>query len=166
MLQVVCGHWTNAFQFRREGSSYLCKVWALISKVSHWSYFELPLSVRREFVSCLALLLLLQFNLRAPLDPTVTVSDASETGGGACASTCLTRKRKQAFISEISRIPAAGRDEIGFISLSGGIGGVRQAFNLLGIEVAAFASSEICPHASRVVRSAWPDVQEWGTFVL
>ena len=56
MLQVVCGHWTNAFQFRREGSSFLCRVRPLIFKMSNWSYFELPLSVRREFVSCLALL--------------------------------------------------------------------------------------------------------------
>ena len=160
MLQVVCGHWTNAFQLREE-SSFLCGVWPLISKMSNWSYFELPLSVRREFVSCLALLLLLQFNLRAPLDPMVTVSDASETGGGACASTGLTPEGRQAFISEISRDPAAGRDEVELISLFDGIGGARQAFNLLGTEVAAFAS-EICPHASRVVRSDWPDVQEWG----
>ena len=161
-LQVLCGHWTNAFQFRREASSYLSKVWSLISKMSNWSYFILPLSVRREFISCLALLPLLQFNLRAALDPMVTVSDASETGGGACASISLTQEGIQAFTREINRIPAAGRDEVGLISLFDGIGGARQAFNLLGLEVAAFASSEVCPHACRVVRSAWPDVQEWG----
>ena len=66
MLQVVCGHWTNVFQFRREGSSFLRRVWSLIAKLQEWASIELPLPIKREFMSCLILLPLMQISLRAP----------------------------------------------------------------------------------------------------
>ena len=166
VLQVVCGHWTNAFQFRREGSSYLTRVWSLIAKLPNYASIELPLPIKREFMSCLMLLPLMQINLRAPIDNILTVSDASETGGGVCASSRLTDLGAKAFASELANPPALGRDIVGLIALFDGIGGARRSFDLLGVELAAFATSEINEPASKIVRSAWPDVQEWGDIKL
>ena len=162
MLQVVCGHWTNAFQFRREGSSYLCRVWSLIAKLPDWASIVLPLPIKREFMSCLILLPLMQIDLRAPIDDILSASDASERGGGVCVSSELTDSGKRAFASELAVPPGLGRDVVGLVSLFDGIGGARRSFDLLGVELAAFAISEISEPACKIVRHVWPEVQEWG----
>eukprot|EP00973_Karenia_brevis_P047951 6654572-Karenia_brevis.AAC.1 len=50
--------------------------------------------------------------------------------------------------------------EVGLIDLCGGIGGARQALELVGCRVAVFASSEIDESCRRVVKRQWPEVIE------
>ena len=123
----------------------------------------MPLKVCRELACLLAILPLLLYDLRAPLQELVTASDASETGGGACATTGLTREGLRVLDGLRVSGDAAGRDEVGLFAAFDGIGGARHAFELLNIELALYATSEIDEAANRVVERAWPDARMLGS---
>ena len=58
---------------------------------------------------------------------------------------------------------ASGRDEVGLFAAFDGVGGARRAFELLNVELALYATSEIDVSANRVVERAWPDVRALGS---
>jgi hypothetical protein len=74
----------------------------------------------------------MRFSLTMPFDKIVTVSDASEGGGGACYSVGLAELDIRHFGSLNGRCLARARDIIILISLFDGIGGGRRALELLG----------------------------------
>ena len=83
-LQVAAGHWTNLFQYRKEVSCTLNRVWRVLVKWGAPRRRVLPSIARRELLEALICLPLLQMDLRAVPSQWTTVSDASEEGGGVC----------------------------------------------------------------------------------
>ena len=156
-LQVLGGQWVHALQFRRECSSLLNRFWEFVG-CSRWesTYRVLPAGVKTEVRKLLGILPLLVFDLRAPPHGVVTASDASETGGGVCRARGLTERGRDEVARREGRTGARGRDRVCLISLCDGIGGAKRALDLLGVETAAYASSEIDDTCRRVVCTAWP----------
>ena len=158
-LQIAAGHWTHAIELKRETASVFSQIWPDIVRRSILPPRPLFPAVRREFVMAMALLPLMQADLRLTVDPRITVSDASETGGGVCVATGLTTEGVAAFRRELATKTAVGRDEIGLISGFEGIGGDRRAFDLLGVEIAGHLTIEIDERARRVTAAAWPGAE-------
>jgi len=104
----------------------------------------------------MAILPLIQADLRLLTDHRVTVSDASETGGGVCLATGLTETGYNAFRRELALAEGIGGDTVGLVGGFEGIGGARRALEILGIRVTAHFSIEIDPRAQRVTAAAWP----------
>ena len=161
-LQVVGGNWTCNLVFAKEASVFLGDFW----QFCQWPYGlwhdGIPHAVGTELLRVCALLPLMRMDLRAVPSPVVTVSDASEWGGGVCVSRGLTPSGRAAFVSEMSALGSRARDELGLVSLCGGIGAARRSLELLGVEVAVFVLAEIDPRAIAVVRARWPEVVVWG----
>ncbi len=95
-LQVVCGHLVYFASFRRPLMVLFQQVWVFMSTHTRvdspqgreWLVARtLPDSVLDEIWLGLLLLPLACIDLKVPLSPMVTVSDASESGGGVCYST-------------------------------------------------------------------------------
>ncbi|CAK0867015.1 unnamed protein product, partial [Prorocentrum cordatum] len=162
VLQVLGGHWTHIFQFRREASSLLVHFWPLLRRALQKGSVELCPLVRNELHLCMFVLPLTAFNLRAPIVSTLTASDACEDGGGVCATRGLTPYGVTAVARDIVLQSRGPFDKVGLVELCGGIGGARQALHLLGVTPAMYAYSEIDEAAIRVVKSQWPDVVELG----
>jgi len=107
-------------------------------------------------------LTLMVIDLRSRPSGIVTVSDASEEGGGACRANSFTQQGRLEVLCDLGREPGRGRDKIIVLSLCDGIGGAMRAFELLGVEVALFAAAETDKRACRVTRARWPFVVELG----
>ena len=104
----------------------------------------------------------INMDLRRPVGDLITVSDASEYGGGACVAKALTASG-MANLGKLGLAEgSAGRDEWALIECFAGIGGCRRAFELCNFEVAAHAVCEIKPEAVAVLMAAWPDSLQWG----
>ena len=90
------------------------------------------------------------------------MSQTPETGGAFCRSTGLTSEG----LRSLGRWSHGGRDygadEILLISLFDGVGGARRAFELCRVGISGYGASEICEHAKRLVRYAWPGCVELG----
>ncbi|CAK0854449.1 unnamed protein product [Prorocentrum cordatum] len=151
-LQVLGGHWTHLFQFRREASSLLVHFWPLLTTALRRRKVAATELVRTELWLCVVHLPLLAVSLRSAIDPVVTASDASEQGGGRLRIPGL----------HTHRAPGRATDGLGLDSLCDGIGGARQALHLLGITPAMYCSSEVDDAALRVIRARWPEAVELG----
>eukprot|EP00971_Amphidinium_carterae_P091064 1802621-Amphidinium_carterae.2 len=74
----------------------LSDVWRVMQKLGK-QHRRLPASAKLELIHCLGVMPLLSCYLRSHLDERLTVSDASETGGGVCVSTGLTERGMEAW---------------------------------------------------------------------
>ena len=119
-------------------------------------------SVRAELLRCLCLLPMTSVNLRSPVEPRLTASDASGLGGGVCVSAGLSTEGVAAAKRCLAGDLGTGRDHVGLLSLCDGIGGARRALELLNVEVCGYASCEHGEAARRIVKVAWPDVVDLG----
>ena len=101
-------------------------------------------------------------DFRVPFDPVVSVSDASERGCGVCISAGPSADSRNVAVTEPPSGAKACEMRLGVYSFFDGIGGVRQALDLIGCEPAAFVCSEIDPAAVRVVDRQWPGTLQLG----
>ena len=92
-LQSVAGRWVFAFEFNRQLGGCLYEVWKAISLFRSG---HLAGKVVQEFLLCMCGASFLEINMRWKLDPWPLVSDASETGGGACYGGRLTLEGERA----------------------------------------------------------------------
>ncbi|CAK0801499.1 unnamed protein product, partial [Prorocentrum cordatum] len=145
-LQVFGGHWTHAMQFRREASG--------------------ALAVHSELWLAIFLLSVMVIWLGSPLDPVPTASDASETGGGVCATRGLSPRGHAAALRDLALLDASAADAVGLIGVCDGVGGARQAFHLLGLAPAMHRSIESDPAARQAMKARWPDGQNLGDLGL
>ena len=87
-MQVVCGGLVYFSMFRRPMLGLLNAVWRFIESFSEkqQKYQPLPKECRFEILRFLCLMPLVRMNFRCDVDPMVTCSDASLSGGGVCRS--------------------------------------------------------------------------------
>ena len=103
------------------------------------------------------------FNLKASIDAVVTVSDASETGGGLCYASRLTRAghEEAQLLLEGKKAPEAplavpghlsADEQVLVIDLFAGIGGLGESLRKAGIPWKHLVAVEIDPNCRRLLR--------------
>lgn len=178
-MQMLAGGLVYIFSFRRPLMSTLNEIWSfIVSFKDDKQWLPLPMRVQEELVAAFFLSVFSFMNFRLPINPVVTASDASETGGGLTASESLTN-----WGVKVSK--AAGRGDsfeefheqgLLVISLFDGIGALRVALENLKVPLAGYVAVEKDEKASRVVESHFPsctfctdvtnissaDIRAWG----
>ena len=162
-LQVVCGGLVYMAMFRRPLLGSLNHVWTFIESFREGSprFRVLPPVCRLEILRFLSLSPLARFDFRMAVDPIVSCSDASTSGGGICISKGLSQVGSLAcqgkLRGEVSEI--RGDDQVLCVGLFDGIGALRVALDLLGCKVLGHVSVEINSQANRVIESHFPEVE-------
>jgi hypothetical protein len=129
-------------QCRRPCMSSFNGVWKQLHRNMFSARYAMHPDTKDEFLLALGLLPLMYFSISSPCSAVVTVSDASLTGGGVCASNQLSW-RGENMVKEMLRQPYLdGLDSVGLVECFGGIGGGRRACELAGLHVACHASIE------------------------
>ena len=167
-MQVVCGGLVYFSTFRRQLLGGLNAVWAFIESFNVRGRHRLPIPkvVKLEIRRFLCLVPLCRMSFRMGLRSLITCSDASEHGGGVCASTGLTRFGEQVALGGAAVEMQANRGgRILSIGLFDGIGSLRVALDLLGCDVAGHISVEKDPGARRVVEHHFPGTLHYHDIV-
>ena len=159
-LQVACGGLVYVSMFRRPILGCLNAVWQhIVSLPEAGSRCRpLPIQCRLELLRVLCLIPLARMDFRLAVDPKITCSDASESGGGLCSSVRL---------SSLGQMAASGAlrghqeelhngDSVLCVGVFDGIGALRVALDLLGCRVLGYVSIEANEAASRVVEAHFP----------
>lgn len=148
--QVACGGLVYFTMFRRPLLSCLNRVWTHIEEFNTSSarFLPIPDDCRLELYRFLSLLPLARLDFRLDVDPMVTCSDASTTGGGVCASIGLTHLGGEVAAGGLrGEVPSGGQGlRVLSVGLFDGIGSLRVALDALGIKVIGHVSVE--PNAS------------------
>ena len=155
VASMGAGKWVFALQFRRQLMVIMDSIW-LITSGSQRSWSQLC-TVEEELLLLCAGVGFLSIDMRAEASEIVTVSDASESGGGSCRSVGLTDLGREALAYLTTSSQGPGRDEVVLIESFGGIGGARRAVDLLGVEIALHIHLEQDGAARKVSHAAWPD---------
>ena len=142
-LQIYAGKAVHILQFRRCLFSVMEEIFTSIAS----SGVRCPITpkLRNELLLLECLLPMAQFNLRASVDPIVTVSDASETGGGMCFASRLSRAGEEEALKLLEGQTKPERDAVDptrlaheervlVIDLFSGIGGLTLALKKAGID--------------------------------
>eukprot|EP00971_Amphidinium_carterae_P087700 1735142-Amphidinium_carterae.1 len=101
---------------RRESMTCLNRSWRLLARPEGVP-LPLPEIVKREWLIAVLHLPLLQVNLRARVSPVVLASDASETGGGACATVKLSELGLAALGTPAVLHPGRARDSLLLVTI-------------------------------------------------
>lgn len=139
--QVVAGRCLRFTLRNRACMVSLDHIWRWICCGSRRS--GLPCSVAAELWSVLALLPLSFTNLRPVVDGQAACSDASKNGGAVCVSRQLSSIGLRHIAAQTRPMPHVAAKTFGLLSLFDGVGEARQAWSLLGLEVAAYFSVEL-----------------------
>ncbi|CAK0891073.1 unnamed protein product [Prorocentrum cordatum] len=190
VAMAALGKLVRAFEFRRPLFGVLNSVWTLAASSAQGAVLDAEMV--EELLMGVMVLPLAASSLRARIDGVVTSSDASEMGGGVCASAGLRED-----VAAAVQVPRTVPDQLGMgarllnmpedparpwaaanprvparavrrvlsvllIGLFDGIGGLAVAFSRLPVRIAACVAAETDAKARRVVRLRWPGVIDWG----
>ena len=111
----------------------------------------------------LLLMPLIHINFKVETSPVISVSDASERGGGVCVARSLTAAGVEAWQQWMCRLPNLASGMFVLVESCAGIGGARRACELLGMAPALYIFNEVSVEAIRVVQQAWPDAVHMGS---
>ena len=167
-MQIYCGKAVHLVQFRRCLFSYLDEIWKQVG--GKRDHFALRKGSLDEMLALEAAMPMAYCNLRAKLDPLVTASDASETGGGTCFSSRLTHLGQE----EAKRILQGGdpdergaaEDEVKedekilVFDFFGGIGGLPRSLERSGARITHMVVIEKERDLRRLHRRVWPGSEE------
>ena len=160
-LQVVGGGLVYLAMFRRPLLGGLNAIWEFIQVLSKYppvTKLPLPRNVVAELARFISLVPLAKLDFRTDVDPHVTASDASTTGGGITVSRNLTALGEVAAQATV-RGDIAGEEihsQVLTIGLFDGIGALRVAVDALGVPCIGHISIECSQSASRVVEAHFP----------
>ena len=160
LAQVCLGRWVRVLCMRRATMGVFDRAWRWLTQ--HTRRAAVPGNVVEELLCAASLAPLCLGDLPATIDNVVTVSDASPSGGGACASRGLMPLCADTAVRCGRPAFHVAEEELILVGAFDGIAGLREAWDRLGLPAAHYVSLEIDPPARRVARDAWPDVDEWG----
>eukprot|EP00435_Cladocopium_sp_Y103_P015411 s1282_g3.t1 len=158
-MQMVAGGMVYLFSFRRPLMSLLNEVWHYIASFKNDQDFKpIPALVKQELCAAFFLTSLAFMNFRLPASPIVTASDASEQGGGLCASVGLTSWGSKASQGTVRGERFEDFKEMGLlvVSLFDGVGTLRVCLDALSIPLAGYISVEKDEACRRVLESHYP----------
>ena len=157
--QIILGRWVFILQFRRAAMAVLSHSWETIE--TPWASKSKVNLMLKELQMLMCLGPVIQTDMRCEYDDMVTCSDASETGGAAARSAGLSWSGH----SLTNALQNRGRQPILcpilVVSLFNGVGGAFRIYDILGVRPLGKIAVEINKEASRVTRTAWPDVEEY-----
>ena len=157
MLQIACGRWVHAFQYRRPLMSCLDVIWAYIGRST--TRKSIAGEVRRELMRSLALLPMAHTYLGAEVANFVTASDASTKGGAIGIAKTLTNEGKD-FIMGSRQLSSFGREiPVLVLSLCNGVGGSFRTYDVLGLRPMAMIAVDISKEANRITSRRWPNAE-------
>ena len=157
---MVCGRRIFAFQFKRPLMVLFMNVLDVVNlKVHAWKRIA---AIAEEMILAIATLPLLGMDLRNLVNPVVTASDASETGGGVCSSCSVTDLCLARLGGGVRAAAGSRADGLCLVETFGGIGGMRRSLEILGVVPALYLHSEIDEAANRVVQCNYPDQVSLG----
>eukprot|EP00438_Fugacium_kawagutii_P026600 Skav213726 [mRNA] locus=scaffold2563:64713:68294:+ [translate_table: standard] len=158
--QVVCGGLVYFSMFRRPLLGCLNRVWSHIESYSSSCAKTLPTpdDCRLELLRFLGLVPLARLDFRLDMDPAVSCSDASTSGGGICVSSKLSALGSVVAQGDLRGEFAEAQtgDMVLTIGLFDGIAALRVAMELQGVAGGGHISVEQHEPASRVVEANWP----------
>ncbi|CAE7827088.1 unnamed protein product [Symbiodinium sp. CCMP2592] len=161
-MQVICGGLVYFAMFRRPLMSCLNYVWKFIHSFDLTSdtVLKIPTGVMSELLVFLGLLPLAHMDFRTSVSTVVTASDASNLGGGICASSGITSLGDAVASADFRGdssidVPDGG---VVCIGLFDGISAMRVALEAIRTRVVLHVSAEIDPTCRRVVETHFPDV--------
>eukprot|EP00438_Fugacium_kawagutii_P007951 Skav214090 [mRNA] locus=scaffold5449:51559:56206:+ [translate_table: standard] len=162
-LQVVGGGMVYISMFKRQILGSLNQIWRdIVSFEKKPTGLRLPLrqATALELARFVGLVPLAFFDLRCGVDPLVSVSDASTTGGGFCVSRGVSPYGMAAALSSVRGDLPEEHDfcQVLTIGLFDGISGLRIAMDILGAPLAGHISIEKNPDARRVTEANFGDV--------
>ena len=165
-MQVICGGLVYFAMFRRPLMSCLNYVWKFIHSfdLSSEKVLRIPTGVMSELLVFLGLLPLVHMDFRTSVSSVVTASDASNLGGGICASSGITSLGDSVASAEfrgesLVDVPEGG---VVCIGLFDGISAMRVALESIRARVVLHISVESDPTCRRVVETHFPDVAHYG----
>ncbi|CAK0797071.1 unnamed protein product, partial [Prorocentrum cordatum] len=189
VCMIVFGELERAFEFGRPLSGLLNSAWPMSTARSTVQYNA---EMVEEFFSGLMLLPTAATSLRARIEGMVTVSDASEFGGGVCAFTSLRGEATLALksVSQVAdhlgagtwllsmpvdprcpwtvsnpRIPKAVVLKVLNVLVGGlfdVIGGLAVLLWKLPVRIFAYVAAETDAKAGLVIQLRWPGAFDWG----
>ena len=161
-VQILLGKYVHLLQFRRPLFSLVRLMWSRVGKFHSGG----PLSGREtdEVLRLIFTLPLCYTDLRAGVSGKVTCSDASETGGGVCASVGLTTLGISGI--HASHEVCSGGGEFLVIEWFAGIGGLSRAIERLDLRGKAVAVCEQDPQCLAVLRKFLPGCEVWSDICL
>ena len=169
---MALGRLVRCFEFRRPLVTLLATVWPKGRRL--WAKSSV-----QEILWAVSALPLAGTDLRAGVSDMVTCSDASEVGGGLCASGSLTSegegvlkqlqspdfvKRRMGCFQPQGALPVDNSQgpRVFVVSLFDGISALMCGLCRLRCQVVAFCASEVDKACKRFVRQRWPGVIELG----
>ena len=160
--QVACGGLVYFSMFRQPLLGGLNRVWTHIEEFNQGAkgYRTTPLDCKLEVLRFLGMLPLARLDFRLDMHAEITCSDASSTGGGVRVSSAVTDFGKQVAQGKLRGEIAEHNtgNLILSVGLFDGIGALRVALDILGVQVAGHVSVEKEASARRVVESHYPGV--------
>ena len=161
--QVVSGGLVYISMFRRPLLGALNQVWQHILSFDRLRRrtLETPEVCKLEVLRFIGMIPLARLDFRLDMHGMVTCSDASQHGGGFCASERLTPLGSMVSQGSLrGQVPEPEGDLMVFsVGLFDGIGALRVALEVLNVKVAGHVSVECNPAAQRVVESHYPGVE-------
>ena len=160
--QVVCGGLVYFSMFRRPLLGSLNRVWQHIVSFDTKEKRRLatPPECQLELLRFLGMLPLARMDFRLDMSPMVTCSDASQQGGGICASGSLTPLGQVVAQGALrGEVPESGDLTVFSLGLFDGIGALRVALELINVKVLGHVSVECNKSAQRVVESHYPGIE-------
>ena len=161
-MQVIGGGLVYFAMIRRPLMNCLNYVWKFIHSFDLTSekVLKIPTGVMSELLVFLGLLPLVHMDFRTSVSSVVTASDASNLGGGICASSGITSLGDSVASAEFRGessvdVPDGG---VGYIGLFDGVVAMRVALEAIRARVVLHVSVESDPTCRRVVETHFPDV--------
>ena len=159
-IQMIAGGLVYLFSFRRPLMGLLIEIWHFIV------VFKSPQQIRNifpgvqeELFASFYLTSLGFIDFRLPPSPVVTASDASEQGGGLCASVGFTAWGSKASQGTVRRERFENFQEMGLllISLFDGVGTLRVCLDALQVPLAGYVAVEKDPCGRKALESHYPN---------
>ena len=160
-MQVIAGGLVYIATFRRALMGGLNAIWKFIESFNGFPpviRLEIPSVVKLEISRFLSMVALARIDFRLEVNPQVTASDASTSGGGVTVSRGLTNIGQMAASCRVrGDVPDVDDlTQVLTIGLFDGIGALRVAADAVGLPVAGHVSVEVNQVASRVLESKFP----------
>ena len=151
-LQSVVSKNMHSVQYCRPLSSLFDAIYVDLNRETPGALRE---KARDEILLQTCALPMHWMDLRMKVNGQVFATDASEEGGGACASTQLSpwgTARLHSMSHELDGVEGGATEKCLLIEVFAGIGGMKQALNLLGYEPAGVIAIESSPECGKVYK--------------
>ena len=119
------------------------------------------LLLAEDLLKAISLLPFARIRFNLDVDEVVTASDASEHGGGVCASVGPTPEGRARLWEGELRVKRPVNDELLLLELFAGIGAGRRALQLLGVTPGTHVVVEIDESATAVLMGNYPEARHW-----